>query len=1187
MRPIRHNAILNLLIANGAALVLTVLMLSTLAAASKPAQAHSAPERTHPNVVAPPVQLPGQQAAIPSPSEVSTPTSILELFSPPYRPLGVDDLSAGDSGSLSLAASAGELGAAAVRLSTTPVFSWGVTGGTFSMDWGDVDRDGDLDLAVGGTNGTAVYLNDGDGGLTTRWSNTNYALGVRWADIIPSDSNLELIVVGQSSDGTSLGTGNNYFYVNPEATSPTSYTFEYNPFGPSPPAPQQIFRVVPGDYNNDGRIDLVVSTNATYPSATICPVLLYLNDGSGTYQFNNDPLTTPASPSCVSTEATASLSAADFDNDGDLDLALGRFQSKDIQIVEYDGTTPWPSVATVAGSLAHIPYDLSWGDYDRDGWLDLAAAFPFEQEARIYRNIAGVSFAPPIVIPTSSFFTPLAVDWADWNGDGRLDLAVAELPPRIYQYDGANFTVLTSLPALTGRIQSIRGIDLDNDADLDLALANQFGPSQAFETNASFLSPTLTIVDPGAAAQSVAWGDADGDGDLDLLFGADSESRLYDYNHATGNFESPPQTIGTGGQAVAFGDVDGDSHLDIAMANASEYEIYQNDGTGTGWSSIWSYASSASSKSLAWGYVNTDNGLDLLVGNDNGNASLAFLNDGLTPPTFSNSWSSNERETTYSVAWADYDGDNYLDFAVANGSRCRVYHNDYNNAFSSVWDVDSNARSVAWADYDNDGWLDLAVGNYGAANHVYENQNGTLADTSAWNSDDTSNTTSLAWGDWDNDGDFDLAIGNDGGRDQVYANLGAPNLVLLWESTEILATTAVAWGDKDGDGDLDLAISSGSESGVYENNYVLPAHLNDFTEYMPLPRHPSYVSIERPGDADDAYFFSSAEFLAGPATPGTVDIHYTLFDPDGDPIVQEETVYEFSEDGGGTWQQASPFSAPPWSGNTTRQGSNYTFVWDALGDGAGSDDARFRITIVHGKPTGPVQRASTRAVSPPFRVRATTCIWPAGPSIQRLDPLPPANPIVGDLTTYLGSVQEGSGTLNFTWDFGDGSPTVIAQLVNHRFTQADTYTVTLTVSACPNAPQVVTRIVETVEEAITGGLGGSRGPYSVHLPTVLKSGADVPAQVTGLQGSVQPDRGATHLEWAPSQGTDSVLGYRIYRGSRAATGDVFQLLDTVPADVHTYTDQTAACGQMYFVTAFDASGESLPSTASYFSPLCQ
>jgi len=94
-----------------------------------------------------------------------------------------------------------------------------------------------------------------------------------------------------------------------------------------------------------------------------------------------------------------------------------------------------------------------------------------------------------------------------------------------------------------------------------------------------------------------------------------------------------------------------------------------------------------------------------------------------------------------------------------------------------------------------------------------------------------------------------------------------------------------------------------------------------------------------------------------------------------------------------------------------------------------------------------------------------------------------------------------------------------------------------------------------------------------------------PAQVTGFWGDVQADTGATRLRWDPSPSEDAVLGYRVYRSSVESPG--FQRLAEVPATVTSYTDEAATCGYAYFVTAYNAQGESLASTSSYYSPPCR
>jgi PKD repeat protein len=177
--------------------------------------------------------------------------------------------------------------------------------------------------------------------------------------------------------------------------------------------------------------------------------------------------------------------------------------------------------------------------------------------------------------------------------------------------------------------------------------------------------------------------------------------------------------------------------------------------------------------------------------------------------------------------------------------------------------------------------------------------------------------------------------------------------------------------------------------------------------------------------------------------------------------------------------------------------------------------------------------------------------------------------------------------LTFNWDFGDSS-TGTGQLVQHIYAASNTYVVTLTVRGepCPiTEPAIVTATVVV----------GSGVPEKLlYLPLIFKSSSDGtavsalgrPAQVTGLSGSSQPGAGTTRLAWQPNDAAQALSGYRIYRRSRTTEG-AFRLWATVPADVTTYTDHTTACGYAYYVTAFNAAGESLPSTASYFSLPCQ
>jgi hypothetical protein len=493
---------------------------------------------------------------------------------------------------------------------------------------------------------------------------------------------------------------------------------------------------------------------------------------------------------------------------------------------------------------------------------------------------------------------------------------------------------------------------------------------------------------------------------------------------------------------------------------------------------------------------------------------------------------------------------------------------------------------------------------------VFENLQGSFGSIPVWTSPTTRRTTGIAWGDWDNDGYPELALSNMTGTLQVFANeksaLGAPGLIWVWSSNEKYAFTGLAWGDFNGDGYLDLAVSqSGSDSnGVYFNTTVAAAHLGaNFILSQTLPVNPAYAYLKRPGATNDAYLFSSSELLAAPGSTN-VTVTYKVYDPnDGkNPLARSampapygrnvvSTVLEYSPDGGANWTRATlaVSSSLPIT-NTTITGTLGTLVWDPAKDNAVSDNARLRIRIVPESTVGPVDRGASLAISPPFQVRALTCIWPSGASFT-VSPTPTI--AVSTSVRFEGFVAAASGNTVFRWDFGDGT-TAYGQFAYHTFPPDRRYTVRLTVitDPCPVSRPTNTSARITV---------GTPPTYTLYLPRIqLNAAAAIfrPAEQSGASAPIrapafQVDRltgkvleGGTQLRWEAAIAPTLLKAYRVYRRAQGSR-DPFALLVEVPPQTLEIRDANVTCGFEYLVTMLSDSGESPPSRGTYFSPPCE
>ncbi|MCP4631293.1 MAG: T9SS type A sorting domain-containing protein [candidate division Zixibacteria bacterium] len=251
--------------------------------------------------------------------------------------------------------------------------------------WIDIDNDGDLDLYsqteslnLPWSDANAMYRND-DGifvKITTGEivTDINNAHGMCWSDY-DNDGDMDLFVANAYFDYPQQDP-EDYMYKNCYYRNDGDFNFTKIVSGPVANDLSISFAPSVGDYDNDGDQDLFVGNGAME-----LVNFLYNNNGDGSF--------TRITTGEMVTNATSTLGSSwvDYDNDGDLDMYVTTWEdSLSNQLYENIGDGTFTRIMT--GPLVNDEssnFGPAWGDYDRDGDLDVFIS-KYQNDNRLYRN---------------------------------------------------------------------------------------------------------------------------------------------------------------------------------------------------------------------------------------------------------------------------------------------------------------------------------------------------------------------------------------------------------------------------------------------------------------------------------------------------------------------------------------------------------------------------------------------------------------------------------------------------------------------------------------------------------------------------------------------------------------------------------------------------------------------------------
>ena len=476
-------------------------------------------------------------------------------------------------------------------LSSDGTIQLGVGNGTFTngtkvsgtpVAVADFNGDGKPDILEQGTGTLLVLLGNGDGTFQSPISTA-------------SGANLSLVAAGDfNGDGKAdvVGVFNSSLMVyisNGDGTFATGVSYNVGLIG--------AVLLTLGDFNNDQKLDVVVTVNPTTAGSEV----VFLGNGNGTFQ---------SAKTSVGPSYPFYGTAGDFNGDGKLDLAIGICGSNNICPIapavyilrgNGDGTFQTP-VSETSGTGP-----LAAADVNGDGKLDLI----LESDAgdgQIFLGNGDGTFSNPsnyaLSFPTVDGFSgSLAIAVADFNGDGKLDLALGNavlLGNGNGTFQGVPVGAIPGIPGVSDvsgtPAAAITG-DFEKNGKQDVALVTNMDSSLAAAYNLYILrndgTGNLTLINSYTLQEpsyGIVTADFNGDGNLDLAVNhIDPITQNWSYTILLGNgdgsFQLPgfyPQNVAGTFTSFVVADFNNDKKPDLALAiGGQSLVVLLGNGDGT------------------------------------------------------------------------------------------------------------------------------------------------------------------------------------------------------------------------------------------------------------------------------------------------------------------------------------------------------------------------------------------------------------------------------------------------------------------------------------------------------------------------------------------------------------------------------------------------------------------------------
>lgn len=459
----------------------------------------------------------------------------------------------------------------------------------------DFNGDGLPDLVTQNKTGVTVLLNEGGGQFRPRVSKSAGILGNFALCDFNGDGIIDLVMADSRNGlGIMFGNGDGTF------RAPTSFY-----------ADSSGGNLIALDLNGDHKMDVVqVSVGILGNQSGLR--LLFGNGGGGLHAPHEFP----------TGGYDALITTGDFNNDGKIDVATFDFNNRfvgtcSVVLGNGNGTFGAPLTLPISTGVA-----IAAGDFNGDGKLDLIVLGGSQSGDLLFLGLGnGDGTFQPIRNVGSGLFQTVAMTLADFNHDGKLDIAVAGSQGISVLLGNGDGSFQQPVIYSVNLPNSLVSADFNGDGIPDLAVAGSSSVDVLINNGDGTFGPATAISDSGGI--SIVAADFNGDGAQDLAFV--SNSIVVMLGAGNGSFGSPIVTLSAvSGLAVA--DFNGDGIVDIAGFRLGEVSVLSGVGDGT-------FTSAANLEDLAPSSIAPavlgNNVLpDLLVGTTQGTSLAVVLNSG-------------------------------------------------------------------------------------------------------------------------------------------------------------------------------------------------------------------------------------------------------------------------------------------------------------------------------------------------------------------------------------------------------------------------------------------------------------------------------------------------------------------------------------------------------------------------------